>query len=677
MFRLLAPFVIALTLFAAERPVPPPGVAVPEADQQELRQELKALGESVAELKKKFGPKSNLVADVAIFHEAVRYALDFNEFLKPEEIARGKRMLSLGRERAAALLQGQPLWTKQTGLVVRGYFSKIDDSVQPYGLVIPESWSPSLPAKMRLDTWFHGRSETLTELNFLHDRITNAGQFTPRDTIVLHLYGRYCNANKFAGEVDLFEALDAVKKEYKIDSDRISVRGFSMGGAAVWHLAAHHAGLWAAAAPGAGFSETAEFLNVFEKEKVHPAWWEQKLWRMYDATVYSLNFFNLPLVAYSGEIDRQIQAARVMEREMAKEGMTLRHIIGPNTPHRYHPDAKVAIDAEMDAIVERGRDPYPRRVRFVTYTLRYDRMKWIQVDSLEHHWEEGRIDAQVVSDNKVTVKASGITGFTLDFGPGGCPLDSTAKVTVIINGKAITVDPPQSDRSWKASFDLIESAWEPRASNQTFAIAKRHGLQGPIDDAFMDRFIIVKPTGTALNAGTGEWVNAEMNRAIREWRRQFRGEAIVKNDTEVTEQDAQSANLVLWGDPSSNKVIALIAGRLPMLWNAKQVLVGDRSFPGGTHVPVMIYPNPVNPKRYVVLNSGFTFREYDYLNNARQVSKLPDWAVVDITTAPDSRWPGKIADAGFFGERWEVLEGPEKAAPKPTKKPTAPAKKTE
>ena len=42
---------------------------------------------------------------------------------------------------------------------------------------------------------------------------------------------------------------------------------------------------------------------------------------------------------------------------------------------------------------------------------------------------------------------------------------------------------------------------------------------------------------------------------------------------------------------------------------------------------MLIYPNPLNPKQYVVLNSGFTFREYDYLNNARQVPKLPDWAV--------------------------------------------------
>ncbi len=46
--------------------------------------------------------------------------------------------------------------------------------------------------------------------------------------------------------------------------------------------------------------------------------------------------------------------------------------------------------------------------------------------------------------------------------------------------------------------------------------------------------------------------------------------------------------------------------------------------------------------------------EYDYLNNARQVPKLPDWAIVDVNTPPSSRWPGKVVDAGFFGERWEL-----------------------
>ena len=52
----------------------------------------------------------------------------------------------------------------------------------------------------------------------------------------------------------------------------------------------------------------------------------------------------------------------------------------------------------------------------------------------------------------------------------------------------------------------------------------------------------------------------------------------------------------------------------------------------------------------MVLNSGFTFREFDYLNNARQIPKLPDYAVVDTTTPPGPRYPGKIVQAGFFNE---------------------------
>ena len=79
----------------------------------------------------------------------------------------------------------------------------------------------------RVDTWFHGRTETLSEVNFLWDRIFYPGQFQPRDTIVLHLYGRFCNASTFAGEADMFEALADVKKNYSVDDNRILVRGFS------------------------------------------------------------------------------------------------------------------------------------------------------------------------------------------------------------------------------------------------------------------------------------------------------------------------------------------------------------------------------------------------------------------------------------------------------------------
>src|SRR6185312_11845015 len=81
------------------------------------------------------------------------------------------------------------------------------------------------------------------------------------------------------------------------------------------------------------------------------------------------------------------------------------------------------------------------------------------------------------------------------------------------------------------------------------ALRKQHGLQGPIDDAFMDSFIFVRPTGKALNDKVGAWAKNELDLAIAGWRRVFRGDVRIKDDTAITAEDMANANLVLWGDP--------------------------------------------------------------------------------------------------------------------------------
>jgi hypothetical protein len=70
--------------------------------------------------------------------------------------------------------------------------------------------------------------------------------------------------------------------------------------------------------------------------------------------------------------------------------------------------------------------------------------------------------------------------------------------------------------------------------------------------------------------------------------------------------------------------------------------------------PIFIFPNPLSPNHYVLLNSGVDFRTDAYGSNAKQTPKLPDWAMVDLDTPPGPRWPGKIVDAGFFDEQWRV-----------------------
>lgn len=640
---------------ARVRPVPPPGVEPPADVRAALEAKLPLLGRAVQNLES--SPETaDLAADVRIYYNAVRYALHYGEFFKPAEFKVAEQQLATGLARAAAAAKGAAPWRSSTGPGVRGYVSEIDGSTQPYGLLVPAGYRPGAGGKWRLDVWFHGRGETLSELNFIQGVERSGGPFVSDRTFVLQPYGRYCNANKFAGEIDLLEAIQEVKKLYPIDDDRIIVRGFSMGGAACWQFAAHYADRWAAAAPGAGFSETPEFLRVFQNEAVQPAWWERKLWQWYDCPEYAPNFFNLPTVAYSGEIDRQKQAADVMEAALAREGIRLAHLIGPQTAHSYHPATRLEVAERIDSIAAAGRNPMPRRIRLRTPTLRYNKMYWITLNALEEHWKPASVDAEVTSGGEVNLKTSGVRALTIDMPAGRAPFELDAHPRLRIDDQRIEAPPVMSDRSWRVELRRDGKRWISGAAPAAARRVKKHGLQGPIDDAFMQPFLFVRPSRLPAEPAVAAWVEAEMNRAIREWRRQFRGEARVKQDIEVTAEDIQRYNLVLWGDPEGNRVLGRLAHDLPLGWTQGEIRVGDRAFPGKNHVLLAIYPNPLNVERYVVLNSGFTFREYDYLNNARQTPRLPDWAVIDTTTPPGTRYPGRVADADFFGEEWQLKE---------------------
>jgi acetyl esterase/lipase len=639
------------------RAIPPEGIDVPPADRAAIEQQLGRLNAQLGKLAaRKESRIRRLLPDVQIFAKAAHDALVYREFSSTDDIERAKQLLDQGLNRADQLLAGNPTWDTASGLIVRGYVSRIDGSVQPYGVVVPSSYEPQGTMHVPLDIWFHGRGETLSEVNFLDEHEHNAGQFTPRGTIVLHPYGRFCNAFKFAGEVDVLEALDSVRDNYRIDRERIAVRGFSMGGAATWHFAVHYAGRWVGANPGAGFAETTEFLRTYQHEPTHPTDYQQKLLHLYDATDWAENLFHCPTVAYSGELDTQKQAADLMEQALKKEHLALRYVIGPGAKHFYEAGAKQTVERIMADIVLAGRDPLPQEIRFTTYTLKYNALDWLTVDGLDEHWQRGEVRAKFTTGNALEVKTKNISSLTFEVPAGRvrrAHLDITLPVILTIDAQEMVGPQPLTDQSWTCSLHKINGKWhlgpDPEASKR-----KRHDLQGPIDDAFMDSFIFVRPTGHARYAAVESWANSEMHRAITQWRQQFRGEARVKDDTALTDQDIASSNLVLWGDPQSNALLGRLRDKLPIRWNPDSIAVGEHRFAADHHALIMICPNPLNPRRYVVLNSGFTYREYDYLNNARQVPKLPDWAVVDLRTPPGTQLPGKIAAADFFDELWQL-----------------------
>jgi hypothetical protein len=178
-------------------------------------------------------------------------------------------------------------------------------------------------------------------------------------------------------------------------------------------------------------------------------------------------------------------------------------------------------------------------------------------------------------------------------------------------------------------------------------LRKVHGLQGPVDDAFMDGFICVRPTGTAWNAVAQEWAAKTFDIFSANFAKWLRGDVRVKDDRALTSSDIADYNVILFGDPGSNSVIAKVIGKLPIRWSKDSIAIGKQTFDAAAHIPVLIYPNPLNPRRYVVINSGHTFGEADFRGtNAWLYPRLGDYSVL--------RPNGEVVVSAFFDESWRL-----------------------
>lgn len=630
------------------RKIPPVGIPVMDADVAALEVDIVRLDAEVADLRKELSDRPALRAElpnVEIFLKAADWALRYHEFFDPKQVTVAKDLLRQGIERATALRGGQAPWNSATGLVLRGYRSIIDGSVQPYSVLVPDDFKPGDKMPRPLGFWCHGRNEKLSELAFLHEMSHRPAEFTPPGTFVVSLYGRFCCANKFAGERDLFEACEDMVKHYPVDTRRLVIRGFSMGGASCWQFATHFPGLWAAAAPGAGFAESREFLKLGTPEKPLPPPWEQVLWRWYDSTLYAANLANTTTVAYSGELDAQKQAADIMIQFLQKEGITIPHIIGPQTQHQYHPDSKVKINELVDAAVAKGGEIKPGKIQLITYSLIYPGKTWITLTGMEKQWERAEIHAEWTDQGVITCTTKNATALNINLSATTGSAKPCHQLTV--DGQAVlgdvdfrVVDIQKRDGKWS----VLRGKSSP--------LSKAPGLCGPVDHAFMSSFLHIRPTGQPANAAVGVWAKSELARAKTFWRETFRGQITIRDDSDLTPGDISNNHLILWGDPESNKVLARILDKLPLQWSKDKLVFAGETYDAAHHAPVLIFPNPLNPAKYVVLNSGPTFREAHNVNNAMQTPKLPDWAIVNLDTPPDDHQTGAIVAAGFFDEQW-------------------------
>jgi hypothetical protein len=180
-------------------------------------------------------------------------------------------------------------------------------------------------------------------------------------------------------------------------------------------------------------------------------------------------------------------------------------------------------------------------------------------------------------------------------------------------------------------------------------------MQGPIDDAFTSPFLCVRGTGNPWHEATEEYAKANLERFRKEWSKYFRAELPIKDDVEVEPMDIANRNLILFGDPSSNSLIAQVQDGLPFQWTKEKIIWEGKDYGAGEHVPALIYPSPLSITHCVVLNSGHTFHAEDFQGtNALLYPRLGDYAILKLTGDKKDPLAVEVKTAGLFDDNWKT-----------------------
>jgi pimeloyl-ACP methyl ester carboxylesterase len=521
---------------------------------------------------------------------------------------------------------------------------------------------------MRLDVVLHGSSKPvgMSELGFGagFDEGDDAAKSAPdAEFIELHPLGRVENCYRWAGETDVFEAVEAVCRSYRIDRDRIVLRGMSMGASGTWHLGLKHPDRFVALGPYCGYVDTHRFSETpvpgFIKVGPLPPHQERGL-HMLDSIDYAANAGVVPAIGAIGDQDVFFQSHVHMREAMEKEDLHMVNLISHGTGHTIDPVTHREQMRRIGEYAAKGLDHAPRQLRFVTWTLKYNRCHWLELLALGEHYQRAEIIAKVADDGTVNVSlAKNITKFAIH-----PPMLTLPNAKMRIDGSEIIFPQRRTERSDAVVFALESGKWNFAGLRGKIPLTgKRPGVQGPIDDAFTTPFLCVRGTGKPWNSAVGAWADASLRRFAYEWARYMRGDLPMKNDYEVTETDIRTKNLILFGDPRSNPWIAKALAKLPVTWNRKNVKIGADSYAAQDHAPVLICASPFEKAhdRYIVVNSGHTFHEDEFAAfNYLLFPRLGDWAVMRITPGADTWKPGvtnlpeEAVRAGYFNELWQA-----------------------
>ncbi|MDP6359274.1 MAG: NPCBM/NEW2 domain-containing protein, partial [Planctomycetota bacterium] len=578
-------------------------------------------------------------------------------------------------------------FTDKRGIFLKSYHSKLDGGFESYFVDIPYGYTAE--KEWPLVFQLHGHVG-------LGIPFQQAIPDHREDCITVAPHGKGSIDYKWVAEQEILQVLDEVRAAYRIDPDRIYIQGHSMGGTGAFSLAAHYPHLFAAISSSAGNSDHKVWEKLWESPEM-PQGSPLKDLRNYledaDSSIsYAENFINTKVYCVHGAIDdiNPVEHSRNMVARLKEFGCPVEYDEIALAPHST--ELLTSAKSQFEWLLKHRRQKFPVKVRVKASRLKHGRNAWVRITAFEDLLKFAVVDAEKKTDSlhlktenvseleleipdekvrEVAVKGRPYTAQSGERHPG------KLEIQIAIDGQSLGAEADQSEsetgppqiirlkKNYTRQFGsdplhripVSVGKWVVAEAARE-GLYKQAGLEGPIEDAFTSPFIVSYGT-RGKDLLENRILQREAEALAEQWRMRFGYAFRLLKDTEVTEEQIKSSNLICYGRPDQHRIVSMAAGSLPLRFEPDKILFEEHRFDGDDLGVKFCYPNPLNPERYIVVFAALSWKGMFQINNrfgnwfdwgAYENRNYFDYAIFDGRTHS----PETFVAFGYFNQDWDI-----------------------
>lgn len=531
---------------------------------------------------------------------------------------------------------GQTGGVRSRGFVRLAYFDEVDDSPQFCRAYLPAGYTPD--RKWSLIVNLHGYyAENPPYVGWWDIDRRYDGAADQGIAIVIHPMGRYNTSYRGIGDADVLRCIELAKRRFAVDENRVYLTGYSMGGGGTWHVGTRHPDLFAALGPYYGgwdyhvWIDREGIANMTERARF--------LAEAESSFAQADQLLNVPVWVMHGDADTLVEPdqSRYVVRMLQRWGYDIRYHEVPGRGH----EALGTEDALYSWFLQHERDPNPRHVRVRSADLEGAAAYWVKIGQREDPFAFINADVEVVGPNTIRLDTDNALEVTLS--PGGALVDRAQPLDVIWNGadvRTVRLDP-------EGEVTLRADHYQPSG------VVKTPRIEGPVADLQTTPFAVVIGTSSP-DPMMRRLCRKYAESAAGDWQRRQHTTPRVFADSEITDEDMRKYSLILFGGPDENIATKKLIGDLPLRISSDEIVVDGRAFPAPDAALKMVYPNPLNPERYVSVIAatspkGMCFADHlpDSLDFCIGDGRIPDGEA----GRPEEKL---FVVSGSFGHAWRL-----------------------